>query len=329
LFTNWGIFPWRSSSGGSLEVFSRFGPRLIGKVFGETEYVLSAIPLGGYVKMLGESEKGEDLSPEDKKRSFQEQPPLRKMAIVAAGPFTNFIFAIIVFALIYTVGVPVSTSMIGDVREGSAAFKAGMLNGDVIVAINDREISRWSELADVVSKSSGGRLSISVDRGGKFLDLLVTPELVKAKNLFGEEVNTYQIGVGISDETIIERQGPVGALYSGFEQTWGWTKLTCLGIVKIIQGVVSPKELGGPILIAQMAGTQVRKGFLPFIFLMAVLSVNLGVLNLLPIPVLDGGHLCFFLIEVITGREVSVKVEGDCTTGWVLFPDTPDDICLL
>jgi len=105
----------------------------------------------------------------------------------------------------------------------------------------------------------------------------------------------------------MERQGPVGALYSGIEQTWGWTKLTCLGMVKIIQGVVSPKELGGPILIAQMAGSQVRKGFLPFIFLMAVLSVNLGVLNLLPIPVLDGGHLLFFLIEAVTGREVNVK----------------------
>jgi len=122
-----------------------------------------------------------------------------------------------------------------------------------------------------------------------------------------KKIDTYRIGIGISDETVMESQGPLGALYSGVEQTWGWTKLTCLGIVKIIQGVVSPKELGGPILIAQMAGSQARKGILPFIFLMAVLSVNLGVLNFLPIPVLDGGHLCFFLIEAVTGREVNMK----------------------
>jgi len=105
----------------------------------------------------------------------------------------------------------------------------------------------------------------------------------------------------------MERKGPFGALSSGIAQTWGWMKLTCVGMVKILQGVVSPKELGGPILIAQMAGTQVQKGLVPFIFLMAVLSVNLGVLNLLPVPVLDGGHIVFFLIEAATGRAVSLR----------------------
>ncbi len=292
---------------GVLKFSLGFGPRLIGKKMGETEYVLSAIPLGGYVKMLGESEDEEALSLDEEKRSFQKQAILKKIAIVAAGPLFNFLFAIIAFAMVYAVGVPVSTSRIGDIQKDGAAFEAGMRSGDVIVAINDTEISRWSELASVVSGSKGDRLRISVDRGNKLLNIYVTPELVKSKNLFSEEIDTYRIGVGISDETFMERQGPVGALYSGIEQTWGWTKLTCLGMVKIIQGVVSPKELGGPILIAQMAGSQVRKGFLPFIFLMAVLSVNLGVLNLLPIPVLDGGHLLFFLIEAVTGREVNVK----------------------
>ncbi|MBW2544234.1 MAG: RIP metalloprotease RseP [Deltaproteobacteria bacterium] len=292
---------------GVLKFSLGFGPRLIGKKMGETEYVLSAIPLGGYVKMLGESEDEEELSPDEEKRSFQKQAILKKIAIVAAGPLFNFLFAIIAFTMVYAVGVPVSTSRIGDIQKDGSAFAAGMRSGDVIIAINDTEISRWSKLASVISGSKGDRLRISVDRENKFLDIYVTPELVKSKNLFGEEIDTYRIGVGISDETFMERQGPVGALYSGIEQTWGWTKLTCLGMVKMIQGVVSPKELGGPILIAQMAGSQVRKGFLPFIFLMAVLSVNLGVLNLLPIPVLDGGHLFFFLIEAVTGREVNVK----------------------
>ena len=291
---------------GVLKFSLGFGPRLIGKKVGETEYILSAIPLGGYVKMLGESEE-EELSPDDAKRSFHKQTALKKIAIVAAGPFFNFLFAIVAFAVVYAVGVPVSTSRIGSIQEGSAAFEAGIESGDVIVAINDREISRWSELADAVSRSSGDKITITVDRKDTILTMYVTPELVTSKNIFGEEIDTYRIGVGISDETFMERQGPVDALFSGVEQTWGWTKLTCLGVVKIVQGVVSPKELGGPILIAQMAGSQVRKGFLPFIFLIAVLSVNLGLLNLLPVPVLDGGHLCFFLIEAVTGREVNIK----------------------
>jgi len=292
---------------GVLKFSLGFGPRLIGKKIGETEYVLSAIPLGGYVKMLGESENEEELSPEDKKRSFKDQTALRKIGIVAAGPLTNFLFAVIAFAVVYAAGVPVSTSMIGNVQKDGAAFEAGMRSGDVIVAINDMEISRWSELVSAISESDGETLTMVVEREGRNFDLSVVPKLIKAKNIFGEEIDTYRIGIGVSDKTVMVKQGPVDALYSGVEQTWGWTKLTCLGIVKMIQGVVSPKELGGPILIAQMAGSQIRKGILPFIFLMAVLSVNLGVLNFLPIPVLDGGHLCFFLIEAVTGREVNIK----------------------
>ncbi len=284
-----------------------FGPKVIGKRIGETEYTLSAIPLGGYVKMLGESERDEELSPEDKERSFREQTALRKIAIVAAGPLTNFIFAILAFAVVYAAGVPVSTSRIGDVQKDSSAYEAGIQSGDVIVAVDDTEISRWSELVDAISESNGKKLAIVVARGNENLTLSVLPKLIKAKNIFGEEISTYRIGIAISDETVLVRQGPVGALYAGVGQTWGWTKLTCLGLVKIVQGVVSPKELGGPILIAQMAGSQVRKGAIPFIFLMAVLSINLGVLNLLPIPVLDGGHLCFFLVEAVTGKEVSIR----------------------
>ncbi|TFG92964.1 MAG: RIP metalloprotease RseP [Syntrophobacterales bacterium] len=292
---------------GVLKFSLGFGPRLFGKKIGETEYVLSAIPLGGYVKMLGESEDEKDLSPDDEKRSFLKQSAFKRIAIVAAGPLFNFLFAILAFGIVYAIGVPVSTSMIGTVQEDSAAFEAGILSGDVIIAINDSQISRWSELADAVNESKGERLKIQIDRGSKVFDVYVTPQPIKSKNVFGEEIDIYRIGVGISDETVIERRGPVGALSAGIEQTWGWTKLTCLGVVKMLQGVVSPKELGGPILIAQMAGSQASKGLAPFIFLMAVLSVNLGILNLLPVPVLDGGHIAFFLIEAVTGRSVSIR----------------------
>ncbi len=298
----------KRSGVGVLKFSLGFGPRLFGRKIGETEYILSAIPLGGYVKMLGESEEdSEELSPEDEKRSFLNQGVFKRIAIVAAGPIFNFIFAILVFSVVYAIGVPVPTSMIGSVQEDSPAFAAGIRSGDVVVAIDDREISQWSELASAVEESRGERLKIQIMRDGRTLDIHVAASSSKAVNVFGEEVETFRIGVGISDETLLERKGPLGALYAGGEQTWGWTKLTCLGMAKIVQGVVSPKELGGPIMIAQMAGSQVRKGLMPFIFLMAVLSVNLGVLNLLPIPVLDGGHIAFFLIEAITGRPVSVK----------------------
>ena len=292
---------------GVLKFSLGFGPRLLGRKIGETEYILSAIPLGGYVKMLGESEDEEELPPDDEKRSFLKQHVLKRIAIVAAGPLSNFLFAILAFAVVYAIGVPVSTSMVGTVQEGGAAFEAGVLSGDIIVAINDTGISRWSELAGAVDESKGERLKVQINRDSRVFDLYMIPQLVKSKNVFGEEIDTYRIGVGISDETVVEKKGPVGAIAAGTQQTWGWTKLTCLGMVKILQGVVSPKELGGPILIAQMAGSQVRKGLVPFIFLMAVLSVNLGVLNLLPVPVLDGGHIAFFLIEAVTGRAVSMR----------------------
>ena len=292
---------------GVLKFSLGFGPKLFGRKVGETEYVLSAIPLGGYVKMLGESEEDEDLSPEDEKRSFLKQGVLKRIAIVSAGPLFNFLFAVFAFAVVYAIGVPVATSMIGTVQENSPAFEAGLQSGDVVVAINDRDISMWSELAEAVSESGGERINVRFERGKKIRDVDVSPLAATSTNVFGEEIRTYRIGVGISDETVIEREGPAGAFHAGIVQTWGWTKLTCIGMVKIVQGIVSPRELGGPILIAQMAGTQVRKGFVPFVFLMAVLSVNLGVLNFLPVPVLDGGHIAFFLVEALTGRPVSIR----------------------
>jgi len=283
-----------------------FGPKLIGKKIGETEYLLSLVPLGGYVKLLGESETDE-LAPEDEKRSFLTQPVWKRIGIVVAGPLFNFLFAVVVFSLIYTFGVPVHTSKIGGVQEEGPAYAAGMQEGDVVLAIDGRNVSRWVDLADIIRESEGRELTISVERGSKIFDVQVTPTILKGQNLFGEEVESYKIGVRISQETVIERHNPLKASLEGLAQTWWFTKLTYLTIVKIVQKVVSPKTLGGPILIAQMSGEYAKQGFVPFIFFMAILSINLGVLNLLPIPVLDGGHLLFYLIEIAIGREINVK----------------------
>jgi regulator of sigma E protease len=291
---------------GVLKFSLGFGPKLIGKKVGETEYLVSLIPLGGYVKLLGEAED-EALSEEDGKRSFLKQPVLKRAAIVIAGPVFNFLLAILIFAVVYIIGIPTLTAQIGGVQEGSSAYKAGLAKGDIIVAINGRDVSRWEQIAETVSKGKGKEMKILVKRGEKQYEMLVTPGLLKTKNLFGEDVESYKIGVSPSSQFIIEKMNPFLALWTAVKQTWIISKLTVMSVIKIIEGVVSPKTLGGPILIAQMAGAQIKEGIIPFVLFMALLSINLGVLNLLPIPVLDGGHLLFYVIEIVRGKEVNIR----------------------
>ena len=168
-------------------------------------------------------------------------------------------------------------------------------------------VRKWDELSRMISQSGGKSLRITSEREGRSVELTVTPRRMPAKNLFGEELEGYKIGISPSPHTLVERSNPLFALVLGVEQTWVVGKLTVISIVKMFQGVISPKTLGGPILIAQIAGAQVQEGFIPFILFMALLSVNLAILNLLPIPVLDGGHLLFFVIELVSGLEVNLR----------------------
>lgn len=291
---------------GVLKFSLGFGPRLVGKKVGETEYLISLIPLGGYVKLLGESET-EELSEEDEKRSFLKQSVYKRVMIVAAGPLFNILLALLIFTVVNMVGVPKLTTKIGGVHPESAAFDAGLKEGDVIVAVDGKEISRWDKLAETVSQGRGKEILITVKRDDRLMDFLLTPRLIKSRNVFGEEVESYKIGVIPSSETVIERMNPVSAFIHGVKQTWVISKLTVVSIIKILEGVLSPRTLGGPILIAQIAGAQVKEGIIPFVLFMALLSINLAVLNLLPIPILDGGHLLFYFIEIVTGKEVNVK----------------------
>lgn len=292
---------------GVLKFSLGFGPKLVGKKIGETEYCISWVPLGGYVKLLGES-GNEELAEEDEKRSFFKQPVWKKAAIVAAGPIFNFLLAIVIFTIVYMAGVPTLTTYISGVQEGSPAFAAGIREGDVITAIDGKEIKRWEEIKEIISKSDGREFRVTITRDGQSIVVPLTPRLYKEKNIFGEDVDSYKIGVSPSlDNTVIERMNPFSAFWTSLKQTWFISKLTVLSVVKIFEGVVSPKTLGGPIMIAQIAGAQVKEGVVPFVLFMALLSINLAILNLLPIPILDGGHLLFFLVEAVTGREISIK----------------------
>lgn len=282
-----------------------FGPKLAGITRGETEYLISAIPLGGYVKLVGENE-GEELPPGERERAFYSKPVWVKMAVVAAGPVANLGFAFLVFWLLFLGGIPALTPKIGDVLPDTPAARAGLRAGDLVVRVGEKEITTWEELAAGIRKSGSGReLPLTVRRGEKEFPVVVTPETREGRTVFGEKVNGPKIGVVASNEVVRRKIHPVAAIGRAAGETWRIISLTVLTVVKLVMRVLPSDMLGGPILIAQMAGDQAKEGISPFAYFLGLLSVNLGILNLLPIPILDGGHLLFFSIEALRRKPLS------------------------
>jgi regulator of sigma E protease len=231
------------------------------------------------------------------------------MLIILAGPVFNFLLALVIFIIVFVYGLPNLTAVVGEVQKESAAFEAGMISGDKIIAIDDKKVVFWEEIKPIIAESKGKEMEVAVERGAEKKHLLIKPRLSKSKNIFGEEISTYLIGVSPAGNTIIERKNTWDAIIASVGKTWEISKLTVISVVKMLEGVISPRTLGGPIFIAQIAGAQVKEGIIPFILFMAILSINLGVINLFPIPVLDGGHIFFYLIEIVTRREISIKVK--------------------
>lgn len=290
-----------------------FGPRLCGKVVGDTEYVISAIPLGGYVKMFGENPDEQDVEEQLRQASFAHKRVWQRFGIVLAGPAFNFLFTIVLFFFLFLVtGVPesVDTTKVGKVSEDSPAATGGIVVNDEIVEINGKITTGWLDVLEGIKNSGGNKISMVVRRDGKELHLEVTPEIDSVKNIYGEEVEQrYMIGIVRFDEVRYIPAGPVEALDNAAKQTWGFVVLTVTGFVKIVQQVIPASELGGPILIAQIAGQQMKAGWINFLYFMGLLSVNLGVLNLLPVPVLDGGHLMFLSIEAIRRKPMGERAQ--------------------
>ncbi len=284
-----------------------FGPRLIGKRMGETEYVISAVPLGGYVKMLGESED-EEVTGEDIHRSFYGQSVPKRIAIAAAGPVFNFFLAFILFCFIYLLsGYPVLKPVVGQVRPESPAEMAGIKKGDIIQYINGVNIEKWMDIREFVRNSPGKVLEIQILRGDKTLVKKVFPEEELIKNIFGEEIKSHLIGIVPLGEVNRLKLGLFRSIGKAGEKTWEIISLTVLTIIKLFQGVVSLKTLGGPIMIGQMTGDIARENVTYLLPFTALISVNLAIINLFPIPVLDGGMILFFLIEGLIRRPVSIK----------------------
>jgi regulator of sigma E protease len=283
-----------------------FGPRLFGRKMGETQYQVAAVPLGGFVKLVGENPE-EEVKEEDRPRSFSAAPIWKRAMIIGAGPFFNFFLAAAFFSVINFFGVPYLPARIGELSPGLPAEKAGLKKGDMLLAIDGEKVSRWDDLSRIIRGSQGKELTLQVKRDGEILEVKVAPQSSKTKNLFGEEVQIFMIGIQPTDEVVVEKVNPVVALGMGFSQTWGAIKLTVISIVKLIERVIPAKTIGGPILIAQMAGEQARKGLVNFALFMAILSINLGVINLFPVPILDGGHFLFLALEAILRKPVSIR----------------------
>ncbi len=284
-----------------------FGPTIFKFKKNETEYMLSAIPLGGYVKLLGE-DKEEEIEKELIRHSFQAKTALQKILIIAGGPLFNFIFAALVFSFLFVKGVPILEPYIAEVQKNFPAAAAGIKKGDKIVIINSTKIHSWDELSENIKKSKGKNIVVSVLRDNKILNFKLTPRIKSYKNIFGETKKRYFIGV-VADTSkfYVKHYNPLSAIGLGVKETYKWIKLTVLSIVKMIERVVPLKTIGGPILIGKIAGEQAKEGSANFLFFLAVISVNLGVLNLFPIPILDGGHIVIITIESILGRAIDVK----------------------
>lgn len=288
-----------------------FGPTLASKQYGETEYVLSAFPLGGYVKMFGETPGEEEIAQSEKAYSFSNKPVWQRFIIVAGGPVFNLIFAVFLFSLIFLLaGIPqpVEGTKIGGVGPGTPAEAAGLQAGDTILAINGNKTTTWEEVSELIKNSGGKPVIIRIQRNDETLEITAQPKLEKTRNIFGEEVGErLMVGISRSEEVFYEQVSFWRAIKAGFNQTWNFIFLTVIGIVKILEKVVPASELGGPILIAQLAGQQMKAGWVNFLFFMGLISVNLGILNLLPIPILDGGHLVFLTVEAVLRKPLSLR----------------------
>jgi regulator of sigma E protease len=297
-----------------------FGPKLWSLTRNRVEYRLSAVPLGGYVNLVGESPDAELPEGFTEAESFSLRAPWQRILVVAAGPVANFVLAFLIyFALFLAQGRTEVLPVVGELTDPGPAKSAGMLPGDEVAAVDGAAVHTWTDLVAVVSASEGKTLTFTVRRGDGKLDIPVTPQVRTRKNLFGEEIRVPMIGVVAAGKTVTVDLGGGSAAVEAARQTWAVVSLTVQGIVKLIERVIPADTVGGPIMIARMVSEQAKAGLTAILSLAALLSVNLGLMNLLPVPVLDGGHIVFFSLEAITRRPPSDRVRAGATRVGLAF----------
>ena len=297
-----------------------FGPELFG--FNDrhgTRWKLSAIPLGGYVKFFGDESEAstpsadtlQTMTAEERKVSFHHKKVGPRAAIVAAGPIANFLLAIVIFAALFTFfGKPSQTARVDSIQENSAAAAAGFKPGDIVTAINGDAIESFTDMQRLVSTKAGTPLVFTVKRGDEVVKLTGTPQLREIKDTFG---NVHRVGIlGITratgpGDTVTKPVNPATAVWLGIKETWFVVDRTVAYIGGIFTGRENADQVGGPIRIAQISGQVATIGLAALIHLAAVLSVSIGLLNLFPVPLLDGGHLLFYAVEAVRGKPLSER----------------------
>ena len=316
-FHELGHYLFARLNGVKIEVFSiGFGRELFGwNDRHGTRWKVAMLPLGGYVKMFGQSDLGpdgaeaEDWTDEQKAGAFPNKTVMQRFWVVLGGPLANFILAIVLFAGVFAfVGRSETLPEASTVMEGSAAERAGIEPGDLIVAIDGTSIQRFDDLQYVISLSPGIPLEVELLRDGQTLVLQVVPDRVTETDDMGHERDVGRLG--ISTTSVVYEKVPLGeALWGGVEETLRWTTRIFDFLGQIISGAQSSKDLAGPLGIAQMSGAVAEYGIPSLVMFMAILSVNLGLINLFPIPMLDGGHLLFYIIEAVRGRPLSERAQ--------------------
>jgi regulator of sigma E protease len=275
-----------------------------------TRWKICPWPIGGYVKFEGDANAASVPGASDAARSsphsLQAQPVPQRMAIVAAGPIANFILAIAIFAAIFTfVGMPYMRPIVSEVVVGSAADAAGLKAGDIVKSVSGEKITAFSQIQEKVFLRPGEELTMVVDRGGSELNLKITPQAKEVKDNFGGSMKVGQLGVRhkpAPDEPLYQKFPPHTAIAIGAERTWYVVDLTFRFLGKIVTGEQSVKQIGGAVSIGKGAGDAASGGFTNFVFFIAFLSISIGIVNLFPIPMLDGGHLVFYALEAIRGK---------------------------
>jgi len=322
-FHEFGHFLIARLCGVRILVFSiGFGPELVG--FNDrygTRWKISVIPLGGYVKFFGDDNAGSApdgaglaaMDASERSQSFFFQPVAKRAAIVVAGPMANFLLAIFIFAAIFMLyGKQTMSARVDAVQPDSAAAAAGFQPGDLVVAIDGQAVENFAEMQRVVGDSAGETLAITVDRAGTQKVLKATPALKEVKDNFGNVHRTGILGISRSmapEDLKSEPVAPPQAVWMGVQETWFVVDRTLTYLGGVIVGREKADQLGGPIRIAQISGQVATFGFVALIHLAGVLSVSIGLLNLFPIPLLDGGHLLFYLIEGMRGRPLSERAQ--------------------